>query len=50
MKRLMEDLSVSKEPQFNLEYYAENPTKFVQKETELQTRIRPTERGTFKQF
>ena len=45
----MKDLSVSKEPQFNLEY-AENPTKFVQKETELQTRIRPTERGTFKQF
>ena len=50
MKKLMKDLSVSKEPQFNLEYYAENPTKFVQKETELQTRIRPTERGTFKQF
>ena len=42
MKKLMKDVSVSKEPQFNLEYYAENPTKFVQKETELQTRIRPT--------
>ena len=42
MKKLMKDVSVSKEPQFNLEYYAENPTKFVQKNKERQTRIRPT--------
>ena len=42
MKNLMKDVSVSKEPQFNLEYYGENPTKFVEKDTELQTRIRPT--------
>ena len=41
MKKLMKDVSVSKEPQFNLEDYAENPTKFVQKDTELQTRISP---------
>ena len=30
----------------NLEYYAENPTKFAQKDIELQTRIRPTGGGT----
>ena len=42
MKKLMKDVSVSKEPQFNLEYYAENLTKFVQKDRERQTRIRPT--------
>ena len=29
MKKLMKDVSVSKEPQFNLEYYAENSTKFA---------------------
>ena len=34
IKKLMKDVSVSKEPQFNLEYYAEHPTKFVQKDTE----------------
>ena len=28
MKKLMKDVSVSKEPQFNLENYVENPTKF----------------------
>ena len=38
----MKNVSVSKEPQFNLEYYAENPTKFRQIDTELQTRTRPT--------
>ena len=42
MKKLMKDVSVSKEPQFNLEYYAEDPTKFVHKNKERQTRIRPT--------
>ena len=32
MKELIKDVSVIKEPQFNLEYYAENLTKFVQKD------------------
>ena len=51
MKKLMKDvLSVSKEPQFNLGYYAEDPTKFVQKDTELQTRIRPTGEGLHGNF
>ena len=50
MKKLMKDASVSKEPQFNLEYYTENPAKFVQKDTELQTRIRPTGGGTSWKF
>ena len=31
MKKFMEDVSVSKETQFNLEYYAENPTRFAKK-------------------
>ena len=50
MKKLMKDVPVSKEPQFNLEYYAENPAKFVQKDTELQTRKRPTRGGTSWKF
>ena len=29
----MKNVSVSKEPQFNLEYYAENPTKFLRIDT-----------------
>ena len=46
----MKDVSVSKEPKFNLEYYNENSTKFVQKDTELQTRIKPTGEGTSWKF
>ena len=29
----MKNVSVSKEPQFKLEYYAENPTKFLRIDT-----------------
>ena len=32
-KKLIKDVSVSKKPQFNLEYYPENLTKFVQRDT-----------------
>ena len=37
IKELIKDVSVIKEPQFNLEYYAENLTKFVQKDRPEQT-------------